>query len=938
MAGATGQASTRREVLVILTGLIALTLLAVAISGAGGLFAAPDDPIGPSPTDATVDRTTLVGGGSLGDAERNPIGAGVDGADNPFQNTSAAIQFQVATDTPGYWRVDAYDTYDDGTWVRTGTPTEGAADIPPHGAVTGQLNHTLSLHQDAAALPATWQPASVTTEDPSLAVSPETGLQFRSPAPSASTYDIRTHCYAPDPDQLEAAGTDYPVSIEQRYATLPDDVPGEVRTLSDDIAGDAETPLAATAAIEAWLAENTTYSLETTHDPDSDPVVDFLTTTRAGNAEYYASSTVLLLRAQDIPARYVTGYAPGEALDHADDTYAVRAIHAHAWVEVYVPGHGWIPVDPTPAEERISVESAFVDTDGEMLDVPIAGACPEDDPDTAEEDPPDTDEEDPDTGEEDPPEDNGETDPPDNGADDPPENDTDPDDPIGDTPPGIDLTLSDPTPTPGDSLTVTVTRDDVPVENATVRFNGEHVGQTNASGQLTATVPFADSLEITVTVAEADSLDAMGPPPPGPTAPLAAPGTVTTVDATTNASVTVPIAAQLAVEIDPEPLVLGGDATVTVTVADRPVPDATIHLDDDHVATTDADGTATFTVPPDHGAGPASLTVQRGEITAHQSVTTGALELAAPDRVLALPGQTATVTATAAGQPVAGVDLYHDGDVVATTDDNGTAAVPLAMGTTEIEGSYGEASASVVVDNSLLPLAIGGTAIVAVIGVAGVLARRYRATLERARSRSTRVGRRIGARLHDGLFFLERVARTVATRLAAHEPKSMAIAVLRSPLTGLRWLASIDPRRVAAGIRGLVVGMAMALRVGIARLRGSRGGTADAASTATSTDSDRTASSRSIRQAWAAFVRLVLRRVDSTATPGEVSRRAIDAGLPRGPVTRLLDAFRAAEYGPAADVPSPTAATDALAEIEAETTDPDPDDPTTPDRRSTADP
>jgi len=53
-----------------------------------------------------------------------------------------------------------------------------------------------------------------------------------------------------------------------------------------------------------------------------------------------------------------------------------------------------------------------------------------------------------------------------------------------------------------------------------------------------------------------------------------------------------------------------------------------------------------------------------------------------------------------------------------------------------------------------------------------------------------------------------------------------------------------------------------------------------------------------VRSVWQRFVRLVVRRVSPTQTPGEIARTAIDKGFPRGPVVRLTDAFRTAVYGP----------------------------------------
>jgi len=54
-----------------------------------------------------------------------------------------------------------------------------------------------------------------------------------------------------------------------------------------------------------------------------------------------------MLRSVGVPARYVTGFLPGEYNDVGGD-YIIRGSDAHAWVEVYFSGYGWLTFDPTP--------------------------------------------------------------------------------------------------------------------------------------------------------------------------------------------------------------------------------------------------------------------------------------------------------------------------------------------------------------------------------------------------------------------------------------------------------------------------------------------------------------------------------------------------------------------------------------------------------------
>ena len=103
--------------------------------------------------------------------------------------------------------------------------------------------------------------------------------------------------------------------------------------------------------IERHLLFDYGYTLEFIGRGGDEPIEHFLLEAKRGHCEYFASAMVLLLRAQGIPARLITGflgaeYAPWER------TWVVRQSNAHAWVEGYLPGVGWKTFDPTPPAGR----------------------------------------------------------------------------------------------------------------------------------------------------------------------------------------------------------------------------------------------------------------------------------------------------------------------------------------------------------------------------------------------------------------------------------------------------------------------------------------------------------------------------------------------------------------------------------------------------------
>jgi transglutaminase-like putative cysteine protease len=74
-----------------------------------------------------------------------------------------------------------------------------------------------------------------------------------------------------------------------------------------------------------------------------DSPIDETLQTRAGVCQDFAHITIALLREYHIPARYVSGYLyhSRQSNDRSPDSAT------HAWVEAYVPGPGWIGLDPT---------------------------------------------------------------------------------------------------------------------------------------------------------------------------------------------------------------------------------------------------------------------------------------------------------------------------------------------------------------------------------------------------------------------------------------------------------------------------------------------------------------------------------------------------------------------------------------------------------------
>jgi hypothetical protein len=121
-------------------------------------------------------------------------------------------------------------------------------------------------------------------------------------------------------------------------------------------------------ALETRLKQEFDYTLHVDMGNASDPLVGFLTQTKRGHCEYFASAMALLARAGKIPTRVVGGYRVHE-LNPIGGYHVVREKNAHAWIEAYIDGVGWRTIDPTPAVEVFLPENAKTPFLSALMDV-----------------------------------------------------------------------------------------------------------------------------------------------------------------------------------------------------------------------------------------------------------------------------------------------------------------------------------------------------------------------------------------------------------------------------------------------------------------------------------------------------------------------------------------------------------------------------------------
>ena len=140
---------------------------------------------------------------------------------------------------------------------------------------------------------------------------------------------------------------EYAYQVRQNFMGVPATVPQRVHDLTMQIVEDATTDFDRVMAIRDFLLQFP-YTLTPVDVPRGVCFVDhFLFEGREGYCTYFASAMAIMARIAGVPSRYVEGFVLPPSRNQSD-TIVVTNRMAHAWVEVYLEGFGWLIVEATP--------------------------------------------------------------------------------------------------------------------------------------------------------------------------------------------------------------------------------------------------------------------------------------------------------------------------------------------------------------------------------------------------------------------------------------------------------------------------------------------------------------------------------------------------------------------------------------------------------------
>lgn len=263
------------------------------------------------------------------------------------------LVLRVRSSRPRLLRGLVFDHYEDNRWTRTAEEPDARQGLPIR--LDGEQGPRTDLTQTI----------EVVTPTPNLVFSAAAPKDLYHAARSArqwsdgtvtvaatqeagTVYSVISSVPVATEDELRAARGATPDDVATTYLQVPD-LSDRTVALSAELIDPAASNYANAEAVMAWMGDNVAYSLDLEdHPPDADAVDTLLFERQLGWCEPISASMVMLLRAGGVPARWVTGFQPGD-FNVFSGYWEVRAKHAHAWVEVWIPDHGWIAFDPTGA-------------------------------------------------------------------------------------------------------------------------------------------------------------------------------------------------------------------------------------------------------------------------------------------------------------------------------------------------------------------------------------------------------------------------------------------------------------------------------------------------------------------------------------------------------------------------------------------------------------
>ncbi|MEV4147898.1 DUF3488 and transglutaminase-like domain-containing protein [Amycolatopsis sp. NPDC049691] len=161
-----------------------------------------------------------------------------------------------------------------------------------------------------------------------------------------------------EPTAQELRATPRVDDLPPRYTQL-DRVDDRVRAKTEQLITGASNDFDRASAIWRYFTAQNGFVYDTKTAPanDADALADFILNGKRGFCEQFASAMAVMLRVAGIPSRVAIGFTPGVQVN---DYLSITTQDAHAWVEAYFGGKGWVTFDPTPLSDGRGITPSYL--------------------------------------------------------------------------------------------------------------------------------------------------------------------------------------------------------------------------------------------------------------------------------------------------------------------------------------------------------------------------------------------------------------------------------------------------------------------------------------------------------------------------------------------------------------------------------------------------
>ena len=289
------------------------------------------------------------------------------------------VVMRVRSQSPGFWRVLAFDRYTGQGWeisrddktLKVKRPEWSYRFFLANPYTAGQTKEVIQSYTAVSELPnlipALAYAKEVYFPSREIELDPEGGLRAPSGLVDGLTYTVISEVPYRDRTLLQRAIDDYPKTIKKYYLDVPPKIAARVRQRTEELLATSPKPITSSYEKALYLAQAVKQRYSLPKDPfnlphleeKEDLVEAFLFKHKGGYPDHFSTTLTIMLRSIGIPARLVVGFGTGE-FNPFTGYYVVKNTDAYAMTEVFFPKYGWFTFDPIPGHELIpqSVEES----------------------------------------------------------------------------------------------------------------------------------------------------------------------------------------------------------------------------------------------------------------------------------------------------------------------------------------------------------------------------------------------------------------------------------------------------------------------------------------------------------------------------------------------------------------------------------------------------